>query len=157
MTFRVAPKTKGTITDDYMTPAAAWEEIQPHLPKDMLFYEPFHGDGSSFRWMTQHLGEENVVTQQNDFFKVSKLRVRYRYNSELQDFERIIKPLGKSLQDRHTGVCVLTNPRFSFCKEIFMKLQQEQTPFILLLPTQKLSTKYFKLVAVRAALAHFTC
>jgi hypothetical protein len=39
---------------------------------------------------------------------------------------------------------IIDNPPFDKCNDIFIKLKELNKPFILLMPTGKLSTKYFK-------------
>ena len=42
------------------------------------------------------------------------------------------------------GDIVVSNPPFSKCKEIFARLVQLDKPFILLLPSSKINTQYFR-------------
>ena len=55
------------VHDDYMTPAAAWQNIAHLLPKDKVLWEPFYGDGASGRNLREATGCE-VVHEPEDFF-----------------------------------------------------------------------------------------
>ena len=53
--------------DDYMTPKSAWEAIEKYIPKDKIIWEPFYGDGTSGK----HLSEMGfqVIHQNIDFYE----------------------------------------------------------------------------------------
>jgi hypothetical protein len=53
--------------DDYMTPASAWEAIKDYIPRDKEIWEPFYGDGTSGKILSD-LGF-NVTHEPIDFFK----------------------------------------------------------------------------------------
>ena len=100
--------------DDYMTPKYAWENIQHLIPKDKIIWEAFYGDGKSGNYLTE-LGF-NVFHEQIDFFKEEPL---------------------------HWDM-IVTNPPFSKSKEILTKLKELDKPFILILPSSKINTKYVR-------------
>jgi hypothetical protein len=52
--------------DDYMTPKYAWENIKDLIPRDLVIWEPFYGDGKSGEYL-QELGF-NVIHKPIDFF-----------------------------------------------------------------------------------------
>ena len=56
--------------DDYMTPKSAWEAIAHLLPRERTIWEPFYGDGSSGRYLTE-LGFK-VIHDRDDFFTSDK-------------------------------------------------------------------------------------
>jgi len=101
--------------DDYMTPKTAWEAIEKYLPKDSIIYEPFYGDGKSGEYLRE-LGCKHVIHKEGvDFF----------HNDEVYDY-------------------IISNPPFSKSKEIMSHLIQLDKPFILLMPSAKISTSYFR-------------
>jgi hypothetical protein len=53
--------------DDYMTPKYAWENIKDLIPRDLVIWEPFYGDGKSGEYL-QELGF-NVIHKPIDFFE----------------------------------------------------------------------------------------
>jgi len=109
-------KGKGFIKhDDYMTPKSAWEAIATYIPKDKKIWEAFYGDGDSGKYL-QELGF-NVIHEEIDFFN----------DDTLPDYDLIV-----------------TNPSFSNVKDIIPRLMSLDKPFILILPTFKLYTNYFR-------------
>ncbi len=42
------------------------------------------------------------------------------------------------------GGCVVSNPPFSLCKEILIRLKELNKPFILIMPSSKINTQYFR-------------
>ena len=53
--------------DDYMTPKYAWENINHLIPKDLVIWEAFYGDGKSGDYLKE-LGY-NVIHEPVDFFE----------------------------------------------------------------------------------------
>jgi hypothetical protein len=100
--------------DDYMTPKIAWENIQQFIPKDKILWEAFYGDGKSGRDL-RDLGF-TVFHEPIDFFK-----------NEPPEWDMIV-----------------SNPPFSQAKEILKRLMVLDKPFILILPTSKICTSYFR-------------
>jgi len=52
--------------DEYYTPKHVWETISNYIPKDMVLWEAFKGNGQSARYLTE-IGHQ-VVTDDDDFF-----------------------------------------------------------------------------------------
>jgi hypothetical protein len=98
--------------DDWMTPKHAWEDIKAYLPKDKIIWEPFYGDGTSGRYLTE-LGCD-VIHEDTDFFKEDK------------------------------GDVVVSNPPFSLIPHILKRLTGLNKPFILIMPSSKINTQYFR-------------
>ena len=100
--------------DDYYTPKYAWENIAHLIPKDKIIWEAFYGDGKSGTYL-QELGF-NVFHEPIDFF--------------------IEEPL-------HWDI-IVTNPPFSKTKEIMIRLQELDKPFIMIMPSSKINTSYMR-------------
>lgn len=100
--------------DDYMTPKAAWEDILEYIPRDKIIWESFYGDGSS----GGHLRELGLNTfhQPIDFF-----------TEEPDQWDIIV-----------------SNPPFTLIKPILKKLFEFDKPFILIMPSSKINTQYFR-------------
>ena len=98
--------------DDYFTPDYAWDDIKEFIPKNMVLWECFFGNGNSGKHL-RSLGF-SVIHEDIDFF----------------------------LEDR--GDILVSNPPFSMCKEVFIRLKKLDKPFIMICPAQKLSTSYFR-------------
>ena len=98
--------------DDYMTPKSAWEDIEHVIPKDMVLWECFYGDGQSGNHLAE-LGFE-VIHQDVDF-----------YTHDLGDV-------------------LVSNPPFSDCKNVMKRLAHLDKPFIMIMPSSKISTGYFR-------------
>ena len=100
--------------DDYMTPKAVWEDILEYIPKDGIIWESFYGDGSS----GNHLRELGLDTfhQEIDFF-----------TEEPDHWDLIV-----------------SNPPFTMIKQILKKLFVFDKPFILIMPSSKINTQYFR-------------
>ena len=101
--------------DDYMTPKSAWEDILHIIPPDKTIWEAFYGDGKSGNYLTE-LGL-NVIHQPIDFFDDA---TRPEYD------------------------LLISNPPFSQTKNIMYKLLEIDKPFILILPSSKINTSYFR-------------
>lgn len=101
--------------DDYMTPKYAWENILHLIPKDKVIWEAFYGDGKSGTYLTE-LGL-NVLHEPIDFFDDD---TRPEYD------------------------ILISNPPFSQSKNIMNKLLEIDKPFILILPSSKIYTSYFR-------------
>jgi hypothetical protein len=100
--------------DDYMTPKSAWEDILEYIPKDKIIWESFYGDGSS----GNHLKELglNVFHEKIDFF-----------TEEPPNWDLIV-----------------SNPPFTLIKEVLQRLLILDKPFILIMPSSKINTQYFR-------------
>ena len=100
--------------DDYMTPKSAWEAIRHFIPTDKLIWEAFYGDGNSGHYLTE-LGF-NVIHEVRDFF-----------TEPPDEYDLIV-----------------SNPPFSIAKEVMKKLLDYDKPFILIMPSSKINTSYFR-------------
>ena len=104
--------------DDYMTPKHAWNDIKKFIPQEYkIIYEPFYGDGSSGKNLEEILPDHSIIHQNVDF---------YEYSS-------------KFIYDM-----ILSNPPFSDAKNIMPKMLELDKPFILLMPSSKINTSYFR-------------
>ena len=101
--------------DDYMTPKYAWENILHLIPKDKVIWEAFYGDGKSGTHLTE-LGF-NVIHEPIDFFN----------DETLPEYDLLI-----------------SNPPFSQSKNIMKRLLELDKPFILIMPSQKINSQYFR-------------
>jgi len=101
--------------DDYMTPKYVWENIKHILPKNKVIWESFYGDGKSGNDLKE-LGF-NVIHEEIDFFD----------NETLPDYDLIV-----------------SNPPFSQSKDIMKRLSELDKPFILIMPSSKINTSYFR-------------
>ena len=101
--------------DDYMTPKYAWENIKHLIPNDKIIWEAFYGDGQSGTFLTE-LGF-NTIHEEIDFFN----------NDTLPNYDIIV-----------------SNPPFSQSKAIMNRLAVLDKPFILILPSSKINTLYFR-------------
>jgi hypothetical protein len=103
------------VHDDYMTPKYAWENIKDYIPNNKIIWEGFYGDGKSGQYLKE-LGF-NVIHEPIDFF-----------NDETRpDYDILI-----------------SNAPFSKSKEIMNKLYEIDKPFILIFPSSKINTQYFR-------------
>jgi hypothetical protein len=57
--------------DDYMTPKSAWEAIISYIPRNLVVWEAFYGDGQSGRYLTE-LGLNVIHEKDLDFFQENK-------------------------------------------------------------------------------------
>ena len=107
--------TKTFIThDDYMTPKSAWESVAHLIPRDKIIWEAFYGDGVSGQYLKE-LGF-NVKHEKIDFF-----------DYEMKENEIIV-----------------SNPPFSKIKDILERLLILDKPYMLILPSSKINTSYFR-------------
>ncbi len=104
--------------DDYMTPKYAWENIKQFIPEQYkTIYEPFYGDGKSGEILKELLPTKNIIHNKVDFYEYSTI---YKYDM------------------------ILSNPPFSDSKEVMNKLYELDKPFILIFPSSKINTQYFR-------------
>ena len=101
--------------DEYNTPNYAWENIKHLLPKDKIIWEAFYADGKSGDYLKE-LGF-NVTQGKIDFFN----------DETLPEYDIIV-----------------SNPPYSICKKIMPRLLKLDKPFILLMPSCKINTSYFR-------------
>ena len=102
--------------DDYMTPKSAWANIAHLLNPDKKYWEAFYGDGNSGIFLRE-LGLKNVIHEPIDFFN----------NDTLPEYDILI-----------------SNPPFSQAKNIMNRLYELDKPFILIMPSSKICTSYFR-------------
>ena len=100
--------------DDYMTPNSAWDNIKEYIPK-VKIWEAFYGDGESGKHLTK-LGFD-VIHEQIDFFN----------DDELPEYD-----------------CIVSNPPFSRSKDVMQRLKELDKPFIIIMPSAKINTSYFR-------------
>ena len=101
--------------DDYMSPKYTWENIIHLIPSDKIYWEAFYGDGMSWEFLKE-LGL-TVIHKPIDFFSDDSIPI---YD------------------------ILISNPPFSQCKEILERLEKIDKPFILILPSSKINTSYFR-------------
>ena len=62
--------TKLKDNDNWNTPKWVWESLNPYIPKDIIVWEAFYGDGKSGEYLRE-LGNE-VIHEDIDFFENNK-------------------------------------------------------------------------------------
>jgi hypothetical protein len=102
--------------DEYYTPKTAWEAIKHLLPEDAIIWEAFSMSSDRSATFLKELGF-CVKYNQNDFFKCTP-------------------PTETNL--------IVSNPPFSMVKDIMPKLKELDMAFILIMPSSKLCTNYFR-------------
>ena len=100
--------------DDYMTPKYAWENIKHIIPQDKVVWEAFWGGGTSGSFLKE-LGFKTIHRKEDDFFKTY-----------------------------YPNTIVVSNPPFSFSKEVLTRMVELQQPFIMILPSSKINTQYVR-------------
>ena len=104
--------------DDYMTPKSAWDSIKEFIPEEYkVIYEPFYGDGKSGIILKELMPRKTIIHENVDFYEYST-----KYNYDM----------------------ILSNPPFSDAKKIMPKMLEIDKPFILLMPSSKINTSYFR-------------
>tara|TARA_R110002167_G_scaffold108956_1_gene277967 strand:+ start:1156 stop:1665 length:510 start_codon:yes stop_codon:yes gene_type:complete len=104
--------------DDYMTPKSAWDSIKEFIPEEYkVIYEPFYGDGKSGIILKELIPSKTIIHENVDFYEYS---TKYKYDM------------------------ILSNPPFSDAKKIMPKMLEIDKPFILLMPSSKINTSYFR-------------
>ena len=101
--------------DCYMTPNHAWEDIKHLIPKDKLIWEAFYGDGESGKYLKEKMNL-NIIHEPIDFF-----------TEPPDEWDMIV-----------------SNGPFSKAKEIMEKMLEYDKPFILIMPSSKINTLYFR-------------
>jgi hypothetical protein len=105
---------KNKTGDEWFTPKSAFQDIAHLISKDKVIWEPFYGDGSSGKYLTE-LGFE-VIHEPLDFFEQTNF-----------DYDIIV-----------------SNPPFSKKIAIFKHLAKLDKPFILLVPVSIITKQYLK-------------
>lgn len=100
--------------DDYMTPSYAWENIIDFIPKGKVIWECFYGDGQSGKDLTRLLPYNQIIHTPIDFY------------------------------ENNLGEIIITNPPFSDTASVLKRLVILGKPFILIMPSSKLCTQYFR-------------
>jgi hypothetical protein len=112
----IACNPKKQIFDEYYTRQKAWEDIQHFIPSEKVMWEAFMLNSvSSSPLYLQELGFQVDWNTSSDFFSQEK---------------------------RENAVCVSNCP-FSLKKEVLQHLKQIDQPFILIISSTVLNTKYF--------------
>ena len=104
------------VWDEYYTRKKAFEDIQHFIPRDTILWEAFMLNAvSSSPQYLQELGFQVEWSKNDNFF----------------------------LQDKREGTIVVSNCPFSMKKEVLHHLKQINQPFILIISSTVLNTKYF--------------
>jgi len=114
-----AQKNYAPPDDEFYTPDELWQSVQDKIPKDRVIWEAFGNNPEldSYKFMDRHSIETPLVCQ-GDFFDPSN-------------------------KGWHTDNIIVTNPPFSIIEKIFLKLKHTEKSFMIVMPPQKLYTKYF--------------
>jgi len=119
--------------DDYMTPKYAWSNIKQFIPDDKIIWDPFYGNGDSGDFLQEIKPESTILHNQDDFFEVcSNLYIGL--------------PTGRIIHEviNEENTCIVTNPPFSKSKEVLTTMKKIGLPFIMILPSSKICTQYFR-------------
>jgi len=100
--------------DEFYTLKKDWERIQEFIPKDKVIWEPFSNGKYEGVEYLESICKE-VKSNTGDFFK------------NTPDYD-----------------VVITNMPFSIKRDVLIRLKELDKPFILILPTLSLQTKYMK-------------
>jgi len=104
------------VFDEYYTRMKAWEDIQGFIPSEKVLYEAFMLNSlSSSPLYLQELGFNVDWDTSHDFFQ----------------------------QEKRENAVVVSNCPFSLKKEVLQHLKQIDQPFILIISSTVLNTKYF--------------
>ena len=104
------------VYDEYYTRKKAWEDIQGFIPRDKVLWEAFMLNSvSSSPLYLQELGYTVEWSASEDFFQ----------------------------QEKREGSIILSNCPFSLKKEVLQHLKNIDQPFILIISSTVLNTKYF--------------
>jgi hypothetical protein len=104
--------------DDYMTPKSAWEAIAEFIPDNKTIWDPFFGDGASGEILQEIKPTCEIIHNDEDFFTSDP----GTYSVDL----------------------IVTNPPFSKSKDVLNRLKLMGLPFIMILPSSKICTQYFR-------------
>jgi hypothetical protein len=108
------PFKAGARNNEWYTPKSAFEDIAHLIPKNKIIYEPFYGDGSSGKYLTELAFK--VEHHDIDFFEPTPF-----------DYDIII-----------------TNPPYTSKSRTFKRLRELDVPFMLLLPVSTISKGFTK-------------
>ena len=104
---------------DWNTPSYVWDKIIPHIPKGKTVWCPFYNDGYAGEYLNKK--EIDVIHNKEDFWETHYDDVVVCDNPPYK-VQGIIKVKGKIME----------------------RLIELNTPFMLLLPSTTIQTKYFK-------------
>ena len=115
--YRSSNGTLFSTHNDYMTPRTAWESIVNLIPSHHKFiWESAYGDGQSGRDLAELLPDKTVIQRKIDYFE-----------DPPPDYD-----------------IEITNIPFEKSKEWMTKAKERGKPFIIIMPTGKLITQYFR-------------
>ena len=106
-----------TTNDEYYTPKTAWQNIAHLLPRDKTIWECFYSPNSKSATYLRELGFK-CVYEPVDFFD-------------------------KTPPDLNADYYVSNMP-FSLKREVFTRLKEVGLPFVMIVPTLCIQTKYFQ-------------
>ena len=104
------------VHDEYYTPKSAWEDVKHLIPENNIIWEAFSMSSERSADYLRDLGFE-VRSNNNDFFNCPP-------------------PTDITM--------IVSNPPFSIAKQIMPKLKELDIPFMIILPSSKLITNYFR-------------
>ena len=108
-------KSQGKTKDDeFYTFAKDWQKIEQYIPKDKIVWEPFSNGDFEGVDYLKSIAKE-LISNTGDFFAAD-----------------------------NAGDIVITNPPFSIKRQVLQRLKELDKPFIMILPTLTLQTKYLK-------------
>ena len=108
-------KSQGKTKDDeFYTFAKDWQKIEQYIPKDKIVWEPFSNGDFEGVDYLKSITKE-LISNTGDFFAADD-----------------------------EGDIVITNPPFSIKRQVLQRLKELDKPFIMILPTLTLQTKYLK-------------
>jgi len=101
--------------NDYITPPKVWDMVIPYLPQDKIIWMPFYCEGSCGEYLTK-----------------KGFRVHHSPNEDFYEHD-------------HGDICC-DNPPYSFQhkQDIIIRLKKLNKPFMLIIPTTSIQTKYFQ-------------
>jgi len=103
------------VHDDYVTPPKVWDAVIPYLPRDKIIWMPFYCEGSCGEYLTKE-----------------GFRVHHSPNEDFYEHD-------------HGEMCC-DNPPYggSAKRDIIIRLKKLNKPFMLLVPTTTIQTKYYQ-------------
>ena len=104
--------------DDFFTREDTWKQITSFVPKNKKIYMPFYSPYSKCNELLGKYIDNEIIYEDKDFFTY-----------------------------KITDGVVCDNPPFSLKKKILLKLYEDDTPFMLILPVSTLCYKYFRCFA----------
>ena len=101
--------------DEFYTLKETWESIKDYIPRDKVVWEAFSNlETEGVKYLSSICKE--VITNTGDFFEC----------------------------DDNEAECIITNPPFSIKRNVLKRLKIIDKPFICILPTLALQTKYIQ-------------